>query len=151
KLSERIGKKRTTIANYLRLLKLPAELQLCLKDKKIDMGHARALIPVEDPEIQLALLEQILTEGLSVRIVEEMVRNIAAGEELSPKTTKGTTKKSPTPILPEEYKLLKDHLSHFFQTKVQLTYDEKGKGKISIPFASEEELERLIGLFDKLK
>ncbi|MDR2810047.1 MAG: ParB/RepB/Spo0J family partition protein [Tannerellaceae bacterium] len=151
KLSEIIGKKRTTIANYLRLLKLPAEIQMCLKDKKIDMGHARALIPVEDPEIQLALLEQILTEGLSVRMVEEMVRNIAAGDELPPQTPKEATTKSRNPILPEEYKLLKDHLSHFFHTKVQLTYNEKGKGKISIPFASEEELERLIGLFDKLK
>lgn len=76
-LSERVGKKRATIANYLRLLKLPAEIQVGLKDKKIDMGHARALIPVDDPEIQLALYEQILAQGLSVRNVEEMVRNIA--------------------------------------------------------------------------
>jgi ParB family chromosome partitioning protein len=151
KLSERIGKKRTTVANYLRLLKLPAEIQMSLKDKKIDMGHARALIPVEDPEIQLALFEQILAEGLSVRTVEDLVRNIATGEDMLPKTTKEETKKSHKPILPEEYKLLKGHLSHFFQTKVQLTYNESGKGKISIPFASEEELERLIGLFDKLK
>ena len=75
KLSERVGKKRATIANYLRLLKLPAEIQMGLKDKKIDMGHARALLPVEDPEVQLALYEQILAEGLSVRNVEEIVRN----------------------------------------------------------------------------
>ena len=74
KLSERVGKKRATIANYLRLLKLPAEIQVGLKDKKIDMGHARALLPVEDPEVQLALYEQILAEGLSVRNVEEIVR-----------------------------------------------------------------------------
>lgn len=78
-LSERVGKKRATIANYLRLLKLPAEIQVGLKDKKIDMGHARALIPVDDPEVQLALYEQILAQGLSVRNVEEMVRNIAEG------------------------------------------------------------------------
>ena len=74
KLSERVGKKRATIANYLRLLKLPAEIQVGLKDKKIDMGHARALLPVEDPEVQLALYEQILVDGLSVRNVEEIVR-----------------------------------------------------------------------------
>jgi len=74
KLSERVGKKRATIANYLRLLKLPAEIQVGLKDKKIDMGHARALLPVEDPEVQLALYEQILADGLSVRNVEEIVR-----------------------------------------------------------------------------
>ena len=121
-LSERVGKKRATIANYLRLLKLPAEIQVGLKDKKIDMGHARALIPVDDPEVQLALYEQILAQGLSVRNVEEMV-----------------------------FKLLKDHLSRYFNTKVQLTCNEKGKGKITIPFATEEELEQLIGLLDKLK
>ncbi|MDR1918922.1 MAG: ParB/RepB/Spo0J family partition protein [Tannerellaceae bacterium] len=149
KLSERIGKKRTTIANYLRLLKLPAEIQVALKDKKIDMGHARALIPVEDPEIQLALFEQILAEGLSVRVVEDLVRNVEPGGDL-PKIPKEDSK-ARKPTLPEEYKLLKTHLSHFFQTKVQLTYNEKGQGKISIPFASETELERLIGLFDKLR
>lgn len=81
KLSERIGKKRTTIANYLRLLKLPAEIQVGLKDKRIDMGHARALIPVDDPEVQLALYEQIIQDGLSVRQVEEMVRSIANGQQ----------------------------------------------------------------------
>lgn len=146
RLSERVGKKRATIANYLRLLKLPAEIQMGLKDKKIDMGHARALIPVEDPEIQLALYEQILSEGLSVRNVEELVRGIAEGEILEK-----TGKKKTEPMLPEEYNLLKDHLSRFFSTKVQLTYNEKGKGKISIPFSSEEELKRLIGLLDNMK
>lgn len=147
KLSERVGKKRTTIANYLRLLKLPAEIQMGLKDKKIDMGHARALIPVEDPEVQLALYEQILEQGLSVRNVEELVRGIAAGEKLPEKSAKETRK----PMLPEEYKMLREHLSRFFNTKVQLTCDNKGKGKITIPFATEEELEKLIGLLDKLK
>lgn len=147
-LSERVGKKRATIANYLRLLKLPAEIQMGLKDRKIDMGHARALIPVEDPEVQLALYEQILKEGLSVRNVEELVRGLANGE-----TTMGEEKKPATrkPALPEEYKMLREHLSRFFQTKVQLTCDNKGKGKITIPFATEEELEKLIGLLDKLK
>lgn len=145
KLSERVGKKRATIANYLRLLKLPAEIQMGIKDKKIDMGHARALIPVEDPEVQLALYEQILAEGLSVRAVEEMVRTGSGGAKEKKKAA------PPRQRLPEEYNLLKDHLSHFFKTKVQLSCNDKGKGRISIPFASEEELERLMGLFDKLK
>lgn len=155
KLSERVGKKRTTIANYLRLLKLPAEIQMSLKDKKIDMGHARALIPVEDPEVQLALYEQIMSDGLSVRMVEDMVRRVSAGEDITQKNDGG--KKNETvagahkSMLPEEYKMLKDHLSRFFNAKVQLTYGENGKGKISIPFVSEEDLERLVGLFDKLK
>lgn len=149
KLSERVGKKRATIANYLRLLKLPAEIQVGLKDKKIDMGHARALIPVEDPEVQLALYEQILAEGLSVRNVEEMVRDgVDAAALEQRKKEKDTGRK---PRLPEEFNLLKNHLSSFFNTKVQLACNEKGKGKITIPFASEDELERLIGLLDKLK
>ncbi len=149
KLSERVGKKRTTIANYLRLLKLPAEIQMSLKDKKIDMGHARALIPVEDPEVQLALYEQILSDGLSVRMVEELVRGVAAGEQ--PQKKQQATDSKRKSMLPEEYKMLKEHLSKFFNSKVQLTYNENGKGKISIPFNSEEDLERLIGLFDQLK
>lgn len=148
-LSERVGKKRATIANYLRLLKLPAEIQVGLKDKKIDMGHARALLPVEDPEVQLALYEQILEQGLSVRNVEELVRNIAAG--LSPAFAEKQQKSDRKPAYPEEFQLLKDHLSRFFNTKVQLSCNEKGKGKITIPFASEEELEKLIGLLDKLQ
>ena len=148
-LSERIGKKRATIANYLRLLKLPAEIQVGLKDKRIDMGHARALIPVEDPEVQLALYEQILEEGLSVRNVEELVRTIADGGEL-PEASKAEAKPKKE-ALPEEFNLLKEHLSRFFQTKVDLVYNKKGKGKITIPFASEEELEKLISLLDTIK
>ena len=145
KLSERVGKKRTTIANYLRLLKLPAEIQVGLKDKRIDMGHARALIPVEDPEAQLALYEQIIQEGLSVRQVEEIVRSISDGEQTIKKKT--GTKEAPS----EEFDLLKEQLSNFFQTKVQLVCNKKGKGKITIPFASEEELEKLISLLDNIK
>lgn len=148
KLSERIGKKRTTIANYLRLLKLPAEIQMGLKDKRIDMGHARALISVEDPEVQLAFYEQILSDSLSVRQVEEMVRSIANGEM---QNLKKNGSKSSKEALPEEFNLLREHLSSFFQTKVQLVCNKKGKGKITIPFASEEELEKLISLLDTLK
>lgn len=150
KLSERVGKKRATIANYLRLLKLPAEIQVGLKDKKIDMGHARALIPVEDPEVQLALYEQILAEGLSVRNVEDLVRAVADGV-LPERPKASSSDASRKPILPEEFNLLKEHLSRFFDTKVQLACNDKGKGKITIPFASEEELEKLISLLDKLK
>lgn len=150
KLSERVGKKRATIANYLRLLKLPAEIQVGLKDKKIDMGHARALIPVEDPEVQLALYEQILAEGLSVRHVEDLVRGVAEGT-LPEKRKVSSSDAVRKPMLPEEFYLLKEHLSRFFDAKVQLACNDKGKGKITIPFASEEELEKLISLLDKLK
>lgn len=149
KLSERVGKKRTTIANYLRLLKLPAEIQMALKDKKIDMGHARALISVQDPELQLALYEQILADGLSVRQVEELVRGVADGSIVAPDTPHPPKAEKKT--LPEEYNMLKDQLSRFFNTKVQFTCNQKGKGKITIPFASEEELEKLIALLDSFK
>lgn len=145
RLSDRVGKKRTTIANYLRLLKLPAEVQMGLKDKKIDMGHARALISVDDPELQLAFYEQVLIDGLSVRNVEELVRNNAD------KPVKTKTPKEKKAKLPEEYTALKEHLSRFFRTDVELTYNKKGKGKITIPFHSEEELEKVIGLLDKMK
>ncbi|MDR2969725.1 MAG: ParB/RepB/Spo0J family partition protein [Tannerellaceae bacterium] len=148
RLSERVGKKRTTIANYLRLLKLPAEVQMGLKDKKIDMGHARALISVDDPEVQLALYEQVLIDGLSVRNVEELVRNNAEKQESTEEAPKERKEKV---RLPEEYNALKAHLSLFFHTEVELTYNKKGKGKITIPFRSEEELEKVIGLLDKIK
>jgi ParB family chromosome partitioning protein len=148
-LSERVGKKRTTIANYLRLLKLPAEIQVGLKDKRIDMGHARALIPVDDPEVQLALYEQIISEGLSVRNVEELVRNASDGDNVLPGER---PEKNNRKLLPDEYKILKEHLSTFFNTKVKLTYDaENGKGKITIPFHSETELESIMGLLDRMK
>ncbi|WP_165040238.1 ParB/RepB/Spo0J family partition protein [Dysgonomonas sp. ZJ709] len=156
RLSERIGKKRTTIANYLRLLKLPAEIQMGIKDKKIDMAHARTIITLDDAAAQLEVYELILEEGLSVRKVEEYVRAITKGEKLEDllkeekaiDTVKKTGVKQATP---EEFELLKTHLSKFFQTKIQLTCNDAGKGKISIPFKSEEELERIITLFDQIK
>ena len=152
-LSERVGKKRTTIANYLRLLKLPAEIQMGLKDKKIDMGHARALVPVDDPEVQLAFYEQIMEQGLSVRTVEEMVRQVTEKKKLSceEKPAEAATKPSRKPTLPEEFKILREHLCRYFHTNVQLTCDDKGKGRITIPFDSEIELEKLIGILDSLK
>lgn len=146
RLSERIGKNRSTITNYLRLLKLPAPIQMALQNKTIDMGHARALLALENTADQIKIFKQIETEHLSVRKVEEMVRNLQYGMETAPKAQPAA--KAP---LPEEFHLLKDSLSQFFQTKVQLTCSDKGKGKISIPFSSEEELERIIELFDRLK
>lgn len=155
RLSERIGKKRTTIANYLRLLKLPAEIQMGIRDKKVDMAHARTLVTIEDPAAQLEVYELIMDEGLSVRKVEEYVRAINNGEKLGDliqeKEAVQSAKKNIKKATPEEFELLKTHLSKFFQTKVQLTCNDKGKGKISISFDSEEDLERIIGIFDNLR
>ena len=133
RLSERVGKKRTTIANYLRLLKLPAPVQMGLQNKQIDMGHARALITLG---------------GYSVRKVEEIVKSLSEGESVKSGGRKIAPKRAK---LPEEFNMLKQQLSGFFSTKVQLTCSEKGKGKISIPFNNEEELERIIGILDTLK
>ncbi len=148
RLSERVGKKRTTIANYLRLLKLPAQIQMALQNREIDMGHARALVTLGDPKLQVKIFEEIMTNGYSVRKVEEIVKTLNEGEPVKSGNKQLAPKRS---VLPEEFNLLKEQLSGFFQTKVQLTCSGKGKGKISIPFGSEEELERIIEILDTLK
>lgn len=155
-LSERVGKKRATVANYLRLLKLPAEVQMGVKDKKIDMGHARALVTMNDPVAQLSLYNIILQEGLSVRNVETIVRDFSDGKQIEDllksgnKSTKSDNKK-PKQKLPDDFELLKKHLSSYFETDVQFSYNKNGKGRITIPFNSSDDLERIIVMFDKMK
>lgn len=144
-LSERVGKKRATIANYMRLLKLPAELQIGIKDKKIDMGHARALVAIPDPEIQLNLYNRIIREGLSVRRVEAIVK-----KEIEKLSNKNEPKK-PIQKTSNDFDALKKHLSRFFDTPVDFKYSKTGKGKITIPFSSNEDLERIIAIFDVIK
>ena len=145
-LSERVGKKRATIANYLRLLKLPAEVQMGLKDRKIDMGHARALAGIEDPTVLLKVYEQVLEESASVRRTEELVRAVNEGS-----SNPNKTKQKDMFIMPEEYSNLRDGLTSLFKSKIQLSYNDKGKGKITIPFTSDEDLMRLMELFDRMK
>lgn len=146
KLSLRIGKKRATIANFLRLLKLPAEVQLGLRDRRVDMGHARALLAVENPKHQLKLYNEILKKGLSVRQVEELAKLYNEQEH-------GETPAKPASSgsISKEYEILKNHLSQSFRMPVQFSCDKQGKGKITFPFKNEEELERLITIFDRLK
>ncbi len=154
-LSERVGKKRTTITNYLRLLKLPAEVQMGVKDKKIDMGHARALVTMNDPVAQLSLYNLILEDGLSVRSVETIVREYAEGKPLNGKPDRkkkgGNRESRPGNSLADDFDALKQHLSNCFKTEVQFNCNRNGKGKITIPFSSAEELERIIGMFDTMK
>ncbi|NLZ73769.1 MAG: ParB/RepB/Spo0J family partition protein [Bacteroidales bacterium] len=145
RLSERIGKNRATIANYLRLLKLPAPIQMALQNRKIDMGHARALLTLKEPKQQVQVLKEILKHGYSVRKVETLVKELNAANEVTEKPEEKTKKTK------EEYNLLKKHLSDFFNTKVQVSCSTKGKGKISISFQNEEELERIMEIFDSLK
>lgn len=147
-LSEKIGKNRATIANTLRLLKLPAQVQMAIKNRQIDKGHARALLSLADPAMQVKFFKEVLDKGYSVRQIEEMVAQINAGEAV--KSGKRTLQDKKV-LLPEEFKILKTQLSDFFKTKVQMTCSQQGKGKISIPFENEEELTRIIELFDRMK
>lgn len=146
RLSERIGKKRATIANFLRLLRLPAEVQLGLRDKRVDMGHARALLSVEDPSEQLKLYNQIIKEGLSVRRVEELAKAMRENND----TEQPTAKTSKSQQL-NEYDVLARHMSQRFAAPVAFTCNKAGKGKITFSFKNEAELERLIAIFDKVK
>lgn len=144
-LSERIGKKRATIANFLRLLKLPAEVQLGLRDKRVDMGHARALLTIEKPSLQLKLYNEILRHGLSVRKVEELAKAYQNGEDtpVQPKAAKKRPSSS-------DFDSLKKRLSSAFNTRVSFTCNEAGKGKITFPFKDAEQLAELITLFDAI-
>lgn len=143
-LSERVGKNRSTISNYIRLLKLPAEIQLGIKHRQISMGHARSIINMEDPEAQLDLYHRIIEHDLPVRKVEELVRKLSD-------PLPGTPEKVPQPSSDnDEYGSLRDHLAGFFGTDIQFRRNLKGQGKIVIPFGSNEELERIVGLLDRI-
>ena len=147
RLSERVGKKRATIANYLRLLRLPAEIQMGIKNKKIDMGHARAILGINDPAVQLHLYESIVQNEFTVRKVEELVRLFL--ETGSFETKVKVVVPNPVKSL-QEYDDLKNQLSKVFGTRVELTCNPAGKGKISIPFTNDEELTSIMELFDKI-
>lgn len=147
KMSKRVGKSRTAVTNYLRLLKLPAQVQMALQNKTISMGHARALLSLESPAQQIRLFKEIQKNGYSVRQVEELVKTAKDHDDVSSSKKGSAGKKS----LPAEFNVLQKRLSDFFNTKVEMSCSAKGRGKISIPFSSEEELERIINMFDKLK
>ncbi len=143
-LSDRVGKKRSTISNYLRLLRLPAEIQLGIRNKSIMMGHARTLVNIENPKTQMDVYYRIIDGDLSVRQVEELVRSIQS------KIVKDSAKIERKKKLNEDFKQLSEHLNRIFSTKVNFRINEQGKGKIVIPFDNPEEMERILGLFDRL-
>lgn len=144
-LSDRVGKKRSTVSNYLRLLKLPAVIQKAIREHEITMGHARAIITIADPETQTMLYHQIVKYDFSVRKIEEIVRKISSEDEHKEKPV---AEKSPN--FPGEYEELKKHLSKHFSSNVDFKINNKGKGRIVIPFNSDKDLERIIGILDKL-
>ena len=144
RLSERVGKQRSTVANYLRLLKLPAEIQLGIKNKQLSMGHARTLINIEDPRKQIKVYYKIIDDDLSVRSTEELVRAFQTESLKDPSKIEKKKK------LNEDFTQLSNHLEKIFSSKVNFRINEKGKGKIVILFDSPEEMERILGLFDKM-
>ena len=148
RLSERVGKKRATIANYLRLLRLPAEIQMGIKDKKLDTGHAKAILGLPDPAQQLKLYDLILKNSYPVRKAEEMVRNYLETGYFEPRNTKAPQSNDVKNL--KELDELQTQLSKVFSAKVKLTSDMQGKGKITIPFTGDEELMRIMQLIDKI-
>ncbi|MCF8219717.1 MAG: ParB/RepB/Spo0J family partition protein [Bacteroidales bacterium] len=147
KLSSRVGKKRSTITNYLRLLKLPPDVQIALRDGTISMGHARTLINVEDEEVQLDILKEITENALSVREVEQIVKNINSER---PENSGAKQKSKQQNQLPEKYQHEAERLTEKLGKKVAMKRNPKGKGTISISFSSDEELENLIEALNKL-
>lgn len=140
-LGDRVGKERSTITNYLRLLKLPPDIQAAVRDKKISMGHARALISVDDVDLQLAIFKKVISNELSVRATEQLVRN-GLGDEPKKKTTPSDNK------LPSELVKLQSTLSSHFGTKVTVKGDKENKGEIKIPYVSVEDLNRILEILE---
>jgi len=143
-LSDRVGKQRSTVANYMRLLRLPAEIQLGIRNRNLSMGHARTLVNIEDPAKQINVFYHIIEEDLSVRATEDLVRHLQGVSSRDP------LKEEKKKRLNTEYEELATQLSSLFQSEVLFRINEKGRGKIIIPFGDSDEMERIIGLLDKL-
>lgn len=139
-LGDRVGKKRSTVNNYLRLLKLPPDIQAAVRDGKISMGHARALINVEDTTLQLDLLKKILNEDLSVRKVEALVKQASFPDEPQEEPAQK--------VVSKEILSVQDKLSSHFGTKINIASKDNNKGEIKIPFTSVTELNRILEIID---
>ena len=136
-LGDRVGKNRTTVNNYIRLLKLPPIIQAALRDIKISMGHARAIINIDNVDVQLGLFKKIIDEDWSVRRVEDAVRELQNGDANLPAVRK-------THTLRQEMRSLQFKLSSHFGSKVVIKTDDRNKGEIKIPFTSQEDLDRIL-------
>lgn len=142
KLSERVGKKRATVANYLRLLKLPAPVQVAIQNHNIDTGHARALLALEDPKNQVKLFKEIQDKGYSVRQVEDLIKKINDGAEVAAVKPKAVDSKS----VPEDIETLRAQFARKSGTDVKVSCSSKGNGKLTISFKDADELRRLLSL-----
>ncbi|OKL41717.1 ParB/RepB/Spo0J family partition protein [Pontibacter flavimaris] len=142
-LGDRVGKKRTTVTNYLRLLKLPPDIQIALRDNVISMGHARALINIDTIELQLDVFKEVVAKELSVRKVEELVRNLQNARKKPDAQQKLLFNK-----YEEELKTVESKLATQFGTKIQVKANNEGKGEIKIPFVSVDELNRILEILN---
>ena len=142
-VAKRIGKNRTTVTNYLRLLKLPNEIQLALRKNKISMGHARAIINIDNPEKQLELLLKTIEENLSVREIESLAKDAKPSRNSVSKTAR---KKE---VLKKDYSDFEDKFSHIYQMPVKIKPKRGNKGELVIPFNSEEDLHKILGILEK--
>lgn len=140
-VAERMGKERSTVTNYIRLLKLPPDIQLAVRNGAITMGHARALINIDTVDKQLYVFKEIQEKGLNVRQTEELVRNLYKAE-------KGDVKSAVKPALLPAYKRIEDNLASHFGTKVKLAHNKKGYGSISIEYYSLDELNKILDLMN---
>lgn len=143
-LGERVGKKRSTVTNYLRLLRLPAELQLAIRRRLLSMGHARALVNIEDQDLQIEILRKIIEEDLSVRQVEQLVKKLAEGNTQE-------DKKDQEQDMPEPYFKLVEHLEKMFSSDINIKRTAKGNGKIIIGFKSDKEINSILSKFEQLE
>ncbi|MCF0178748.1 MAG: ParB/RepB/Spo0J family partition protein [Bacteroidales bacterium] len=155
-LAQRVGKSRAAVANFMRLLKLPAEVQLAIKGKTLSMGHARAIIPVEEPEQQVKLYHIIAEQDLSVRKVEALVKDYLEGRildfaDLANPQKPNKPKKQETVSSPEILQAMQEHLSKMFSAKVKMICNDKGQGRITIPFKTDGELQHILQLLDSIK
>lgn len=139
-LSQKVGKDRSTVSNYIRLLKLPTEIQIAIRDNRITMGHARALITIEDTRTQLLILHRIVEKKLSVRQVEDIVKNLNGTPE--------TRNRKEIPVLPLKFEKIKESLNKRLDTEIGLKVNSHGKGTITIPFKSDEDFDRIVSKLD---
>ncbi len=143
KMSERVGKKRSTVSNYLRLLNLPPEVQAGIQKREITMGHARALVSIESQELAITIFNKVVTEALSVRDTEKYIKQLL--NEQAPKTKESTSR------IPEAYKNFTKEIQEFFPGKVEIKRNNAGKGSLNITFKSDAEFEKIQALLNKIK
>ena len=141
-VAERMGKERSTVTNYIRLLKLPPDIQLAVRHNKISMGHARALVNIDTIDKQLFVFNEIKTKELSVRQTEELVRKLYKGDKNT------AVKSSVKNQLPAAYKKIEDNLASHFGTKVQLEHNKNGHGSITVEYYSLQELNKILDLMN---